>query len=54
MGNRRCELEGVVFFLRTEAEGVESNVGELQFLCIIDGIYLDLPLREAAMINVRN
>ena len=54
MGNRGCKLEGVVFFLCAEAKGVKSNIRELQFLGIVDGIYLDLPLREAATINVRN
>ena len=54
VGNRGGQLEGVSFFLCTEAKGVESNISELQFLGIINGIYLDLPLREAAIINVRN
>ena len=54
MGNRGGQLEGVSFFICSEAEGVESNISELQFLGIINGIYLDLPLREAAIINVRN
>ena len=54
MGNRSCKLEGVVFFLWAEAEGVESNIGELQFLGIVDGIYLDLSLRKAATNKVNN
>ena len=48
MGNRGCKLEGVVFFIWAEAEGVKSNIRELQFLGIVDGVYLDLSLREAA------
>ena len=54
MGNRSCKLEGICLFLCAEAEGVESNIRELQFLGIVDGIYLDLSLREAATINVGN
>ena len=48
MGNRGCKLEGICLFLCTEAEGVESDIRELQFLSIVDGIHLDLSLRKAA------
>merc|ERR1719391_548231 len=50
MGNRGCKLEGVVFFLSAEAEGVKSNIRELQFLGIVDGVYLDLSLREEEVV----
>ena len=46
MGNRGSELEGICLFLCAEAEGVESNIGELQFLGVINGIYLHLPLTK--------
>ena len=48
MGNRGCKLEGICLFLCAEAQGVESNISELQLLGIVDGIHLDLSLREAA------
>ena len=48
VGNRSCKLECICLFLCAEAEGVESNIRELQFLGIVDGIHLDLSLREAA------
>ena len=54
MGNRGCKLEGVVFFLSAEAEGVKSNIRELQLLSIVDGVYFDLSLREAETNEVNN
>ena len=46
MGNGGCKLEGVCLFLCAEAEGVESNICELQFLGVINGIYLHLSLTK--------
>ena len=46
MGNRGCKLEGICLFLGAEAEGVESHIGELQLLGVIDGVYLHLPLAK--------
>jgi hypothetical protein len=50
MGNRGSQLEGVRLFLCAEAEGVESNICELQFLGVINGIYLHLPLTEEEVV----
>ena len=50
VGNRRGQLEGVVFLLWAEAQGVESNISELQFLGVIDGVNLDLPLGEEEVV----
>ena len=50
VGNGRGQLEGVCLLLCTEAKGVESNIGELQFLGVIDGVYLDLPLGEEEVV----
>ena len=53
VGNRGRKLEGICFLLCAEAESVEGNIGELQLLSIVNGVYLDLSLRKAATKKIK-
>ena len=44
MGDGGGQLESVCLLFRRKAQGVKGDIGELQFLGVVDGIYLDLPL----------
>ena len=52
MGNRGCKLEGICLFLGAEAEGVESNIGELQLLGVIDGVDFHLKKEKLKIIDM--